>query len=82
MRAAVGLEDFIALGSTNGVQREDLRPSPPAAQDMGRLADLALAGEEDQDVARAAAPRLVHRPQERLGRSMSSSSGSSLDKGR
>ncbi len=71
--AAVGLEDAVLLGGGQpAVQGQDLQRgraagAAPAArlllrvQGVGRVADLALAAEEDQDVAGAGGAQLVDR---------------------
>ena len=62
-----GMEDLVLLGQREpGEQRQDLGPGQapvglhPGAQHLGRVADLALAGEEDQDVPGCLGGELVH----------------------
>ncbi len=56
-----GLEDPVLLGGRQpGVQRQDVGLGP-ALERVGGVADLPLAGEEDEDVARALALELADR---------------------
>ena len=59
--AAVGLEDAVLLGRGEpGVQREDLQvPDVQPGQRLGGVADLPLAAQEHQDVARALGAQLL-----------------------
>jgi len=66
--AIAGFENTVLFGLAQArEERQDLGRRPPlgvlqqvAAQVVGGLADLALAGQEDEDVARSAAPEFIH----------------------
>ncbi len=65
-RGLTTLEHPVLLGGRQpGVQREHLEPVAPGQQ-VGGVADLALTGQEDQDVARPLAGQLVHRVEDGL----------------
>ena len=63
---------LLLLGREPGVERDDLRGRAPGtapqvgAQEVGGLADLALAGQEREDVAGALAPQVGGRVDDRL----------------
>ena len=71
-RPVCGGEDPVLLGGREpGVERHDLERRPRSScqvgERVGGVADLALAGQEDQDVARSLAGQLADRVDDRLG---------------
>ncbi len=67
-------EDLVLVGRAEaGVERDDLEPlcptglAPESVEGVGGVADLALAGQEHQHVARPLGRQLAHRVDDRLG---------------
>ena len=68
-RGRVAGEDLVLVGRAEaGVERDDLEPvALERVERVGGVADLALAGQEDQHVARALGRQLAHGVDDRLG---------------
>jgi hypothetical protein len=67
-RGMAGEHLVLVGGAEAGVERHDLEPvAPERLERVGRVADLALAGQEDQHVAGPLGRQLTHRVDDRLG---------------